>query len=155
MATTPLASTYFDFYPAPHHKRARLLDQSRGGQASKWLRWMRTNVLMPLNKIPVVSSSLVPPWIELPGDVTANILQRLGAEEVLRSAQAVCTTCWKVSKDPLLWRVIDFSNPRQGLFNDEYNAMCRCAVDRSQGQLVDLTIQYFGDNALMDYVANR
>ncbi|KAG6417086.1 hypothetical protein SASPL_119236 [Salvia splendens] len=37
-----------------------------------------------------------------------------------------------------------------GLFNKEYNAMCRCAVDRSQGQLVDLT-----NDALMDYIANR
>ncbi|KAG6419590.1 hypothetical protein SASPL_121812 [Salvia splendens] len=146
---------YFDFYGTPPNKRRRLLDECREGQASQWLRWMRTKVLLTPKKIRVVASSSFPPWIELPGDITANILQRLGAEEVLRRAQAVCTTWWKVSKDPVLWRVIDFSNPRQGVFNDEYNAMCRCAVDRSQGQLVDITIQYFGDDALMDYIANR
>ncbi|KAG6419054.1 hypothetical protein SASPL_121263 [Salvia splendens] len=33
--------------------------------------------------------------------------------------------------------------------------MCRCVVDCSQGRLVDLTIQYFGDDALMDYIADR
>ncbi|KAG6416419.1 hypothetical protein SASPL_123849 [Salvia splendens] len=78
-----------------------------------------------------------------------------GAEGVLKRAQKVCTTWWKVSKDPDLWRVIDFSNPRQGIFNDEYNVMCRRAVDHSQGQLVDLTIHYFGDDALLDYIVQR
>ncbi|XP_047940834.1 putative F-box/LRR-repeat protein 9 [Salvia hispanica] len=149
---------YFDFHDTPPHKRRRLLEECKEGQASQWLRWMRTNVLKPPKKIPVVASSSVPPsppWIKLPRNVMANILQRLGAEEVLRRAQTVCTAWWKVSKDPALWRVIDFSNPRQGVFNDEYYAMCRCAVDRSQGQLVDITIQYFGDDELMEYIANR
>ncbi|KAG6418984.1 hypothetical protein SASPL_121192 [Salvia splendens] len=45
--------------------------------------------------------------------------------------------------------------PADGVFNDTYNVMCRRATDRSQGQLVDLTIQYFGDDALMDYIADR
>ena len=155
-------SEYFDYYDTPPLKRRRLLDLCSEGQASKWFRWMQSNILLLLsNKIPPEveiespSSVSLPPWIELPGDVIFNILQRLGAEETLRSAKAVCTTWWKVSKDPVLWRVIDFSNPRQGLFNDEYNTMCRCALDRSQGQLVDLTIQYFGDDALMDYIADR
>ncbi|KAL1566591.1 putative F-box/LRR-repeat protein 9 [Salvia divinorum] len=118
---------------------------------------MRNTVLVP-NKIPAVASSSAPPlrpWIELPSDVTANILLRLGAEGILTSAQKVCSAWWKVSKDPSLWRVIDFSNPRQGILNDHYNAMCRRAVDRSQGQLVDLTIQYFGDDALMDCIDDR
>ncbi|XP_041995882.1 putative F-box/LRR-repeat protein 23 [Salvia splendens] len=115
---------------------------------------MQTNVLLHQIKITVAASSSSPPWIELPGDVTANILHRLGAEGMLTSAQ-VCATWWKVSKDPSLWRVIDFSNPRQGVFSGEYNVMCRRAVDRSQGQLLDLTVQYFGDNALLDYIVHR
>ncbi|KAH6790176.1 hypothetical protein C2S51_005182 [Perilla frutescens var. frutescens] len=111
------------------------------------------------NKIPAaVSSSSVapPPWIELPGDVTANILNRLGAEEILKSAQKVCTTWWKVCQDPAMWRVIDL--PKRGICPDEhadYAIMCRRAVDRSQGQLVDLTIDDFADDELINYVADR
>ncbi|KAG6416727.1 hypothetical protein SASPL_124163 [Salvia splendens] len=60
------------------------------------------------------------------------------------------STWWKVCKDPASWRVIDFSNPRQGIFNDYYNVMCR-----RQGQLVDLAIQYFGNDALLDYIVHR
>ncbi|XP_047940981.1 putative F-box/LRR-repeat protein 23 [Salvia hispanica] len=98
---------------------------------------------------------LPPPWIELPWDVTANILQRLGSEGMLTSAPQVCTTWWKVCKDPSLWRVIDFSDKKQGPLFDKYMIMCRCAVDRSQGQLVDLTIQYFGNDKLMEYITER
>ncbi|XP_057763930.1 putative F-box/LRR-repeat protein 23 [Salvia miltiorrhiza] len=96
-----------------------------------------------------------PPWIELPGDVTANILQRLGAEAMLRSAQQVCRTWWKVCKDPAMWRVIDLCNIDDMNMFEDYNAMCRRAVDRSQGQLVDLTIDFFGDGELIIYVADR
>ncbi|KAL1560363.1 F-box protein SKIP19-like [Salvia divinorum] len=101
------------------------------------------------------SSAPPPPWIELPGDITVNIFLRLALEDRLICAQKVCTTWWKVSKEPSLWRVINFSNPVQGIFNHDYNVMCRRAVDLSQGQLVNLTIQYFGDDALIDYIAHR
>ncbi|XP_042026658.1 F-box protein SKIP19-like [Salvia splendens] len=101
----------------------------------------------------VASSS--PPWMELPLDVTANILQRLGAEEKLCSAQQVCATWWNVCKDPALWRVIDFSSTKQIDCAAKYTAMCRRAVDRSRGQLTDFTIQYFGDDKLMEYIADR
>ncbi|XP_047955073.1 putative F-box/LRR-repeat protein 23 isoform X1 [Salvia hispanica] len=106
------------------------------------------------SKIPAVASSS-PPWIELPLDVTANILQRLGAEEMLCSAQQVCATWWNVCKDPSLWRVIDFSGTKQIDRTAKYTAMCRRAVDRSRGQLTDFTIQYFGGDELMEYIADR
>ncbi|XP_057763925.1 F-box protein SKIP19-like [Salvia miltiorrhiza] len=106
---------------------------------------------------PAASSSAPPPppWIELPGDVTANIMQRLGAEGMLMSAQQVCRTWWKVCKDPAMWRVIDLRNPYYVEETEKYTAMCRRAVDRSQGQLVDLTIDSFGDGELINYVADR
>ncbi|KAL6563959.1 hypothetical protein OROHE_005199 [Orobanche hederae] len=94
-----------------------------------------------------------PPWIELPADVTANILQRLGAEEILESAQKVCTTWRKVCGDPSMWRVISLKNPER--FYSAYDLMCRNAVDRSQGRLIDLTLDYFGDDNLINYIANR
>lgn len=105
---------------------------------------------------PDAPSSSDPPtqWVELPGDVTANILQRLGAEEILRSAQQVCTTWWKVCQDPAMWRVIDMCNPEQLNLNEEYTVMCRRAVDRSQGQLLELTLDYFGDEELMEHIAD-
>lgn len=94
-----------------------------------------------------------PPWIELPEDVTANILQRLGAQEMLESAQIVCTTWRKVCLDPAMWRVIDLENT--GVSDEEYNSMCRCAVDRSQRQLIDLRIASFGDDELLRYIVDR
>ncbi|XP_057763926.1 putative F-box/LRR-repeat protein 23 [Salvia miltiorrhiza] len=102
------------------------------------------------------SSASPPPWIELPEDVTVNILQRLGAEGML-SAELVCSSWWKVCKDPAMWRVIDLCNPDPGATNlrRKYTAMCRRAVDRSQGQLVDLTMDSFGNGHLIKYVAHR
>ncbi|KAL6575621.1 hypothetical protein OROHE_000998 [Orobanche hederae] len=58
------------------------------------------------------------PWIDLPRDITENILQRLGAVEILDNAY-------------------------------------KCAVDRSQGQLVDLSICGFGCDELLFYIAQR
>ncbi|KAL1537575.1 putative F-box/LRR-repeat protein 23 [Salvia divinorum] len=101
------------------------------------------------------AASTSPPWIDLPADVTANILKRLGAEEMLCSAQQVCATWWNVCKDPSLWRVIDFSSTKQIDSDVNYTAMCRRAVDRSRGQLIDFTIQYFGGDKLMEYIADR
>ncbi|KAL8468598.1 hypothetical protein ACS0TY_031697 [Phlomoides rotata] len=99
------------------------------------------------------SSAPPPPWIELPEDITANILKRLGAVEILKSAQTVCTTWRRVSHDPSMWRVIDLENPERLM--EQYDLICRQAVDRSQGQLVDLSVTYFGDDELINYVAYR
>ncbi|KAL8468595.1 hypothetical protein ACS0TY_031694 [Phlomoides rotata] len=100
----------------------------------------------------LVASS--PQWIELPGDVTANILQRLGALEILQSAQKVCTTWWRVCQDPAMWRVIHITADcgyRYGLIR----AMFRRAVDLSQGQLLDLNIENLGNDELLNYIVDR
>ncbi|KAG6416772.1 hypothetical protein SASPL_124210 [Salvia splendens] len=115
----------------------------------------RVQSKIPEPAVVASSSAPPPPWIELPRDVTANILQRLGPEAILSSAQQVCSTWWKVCKDPALWRVIDFSNTMLIDWYTKYNVMCRHAVDRSQGQLVDLTIQNFGGDELIEYIADR
>lgn len=99
-----------------------------------------------------------PPWIELPVDVTANILQRLGAEWILKSARKVCTTWSKVCQDPAMWRVVNLRSAehfRDYDSQEEYDMICRLAVDRSQGQLLDLTLEYFGEEELIDYIADR
>ncbi|KAL8113441.1 F-box protein SKIP19-like [Apium graveolens] len=93
-------------------------------------------------------------WLNLPADITANILHRLGAVEILESAQKVCTAWRKICKDPAMWRVIDMHN--HGCLGDmpyDLDKMCRHAIDRSQGQLVDINIESFGEDELLEYLA--
>nr|KAJ0227464.1 hypothetical protein LSAT_V11C100004190 [Lactuca sativa] len=61
-------------------------------------------------------------WLDLPQDVMANILYRVGVYDILENAQ---------------------------------KEMCKHAVDRSQGQLVDITICDFVNEELLGYIANR
>ncbi|KAH6783136.1 hypothetical protein C2S52_008095 [Perilla frutescens var. hirtella] len=121
-------------------------------------------VELPLNKTEIPTATVTeaeaaasstcaaPPWTELPQDVTANILQRLGAEEILQSAQKVCATWWKICQNPAMWRVINIINSDRWHGRECTYNICRSAVDRSQGQLIDLTIEYFGDAELLDQV---
>ncbi|KAL3643695.1 hypothetical protein CASFOL_014510 [Castilleja foliolosa] len=103
------------------------------------------------------SSSLAPPpWIELPTDVTANILQRLGAMEILESAEKVCLTWRAVCKIPAIWRVIDMENSGDLIETAKYcEFMCRRAVDRSLGELIQINIEFFGTNDLLLYISER
>ncbi|KAK6150119.1 hypothetical protein DH2020_017644 [Rehmannia glutinosa] len=99
-----------------------------------------------------VCTSSAPPWTELPRDLTANILRRLGVVDILENAQKVCTTWRTVCKDPAMWRVIDIR------YNGEVrdcSMMCRHAVDLSQGQLIDLHMENFGDSETLLYVCKR
>ena len=96
-----------------------------------------------------------PPWTELPEDLTANILQRLQhTEEILKSAQRVCTTWWRVCKNPTMWRAINLHYRRCALV-DEFESIFRCAVDRSQGQLVELKLGCFEGDRLLNYFVER
>ncbi|KAK9070753.1 hypothetical protein SSX86_011155 [Deinandra increscens subsp. villosa] len=83
-------------------------------------------------------------WLDLPSELTANILYRIGVFDILLSAQKVCTAWRKICKDPAMWRVVCLdvaSYPHNNILFDE---MCKHVVDRSQGQLVDITIVEFG-----------
>ncbi|XP_076897373.1 putative F-box/LRR-repeat protein 9 [Bidens hawaiensis] len=81
-------------------------------------------------------------WLELPSDLMLNILQRVGVADRLQIAQLVCTA-WReeCSEDP-----VDRAACKE---------MCKLAVDRSQGQLLDLTVARFCDYELLRYVADR
>ncbi|KAG8387166.1 hypothetical protein BUALT_Bualt03G0224900 [Buddleja alternifolia] len=113
----------------------------------------------PYKKLPKIavpsSSSSAPPWIELPGELTANILRRLGMIEILISAQKVCTTWRKVCQDPFMWRVIHMKNPGHHRVAYNLKNLCHQGVNRSQGQLIDIHIEYFGDDDLLHYIARR
>ncbi|KAL3616943.1 hypothetical protein CASFOL_039337 [Castilleja foliolosa] len=96
------------------------------------------------------------PWIELPLDMTENILRRLGQVEILQNAQNVCTTWRSVCSDPSLWRVIDlkgFGDDHELLFNPDI--ICRRAVYHSQGELTDLNIEFLGTDDLLHYISQR
>ncbi|KAL8468594.1 hypothetical protein ACS0TY_031693 [Phlomoides rotata] len=107
----------------------------------------------------VASSSTPPQWIDLLGDVTANILRRLDVIEILESAQKVCTTWQRVCLDPTMWRVIHILRKLYPCFQitclHNRRDMCLCAVGRSQGQLLDLSIENFGDDELLNYIVDR
>ncbi|KAL1555774.1 putative F-box/LRR-repeat protein 23 [Salvia divinorum] len=94
-----------------------------------------------------------PPWTDMPDDLTANILQRLGAEEILDSAQKVCATWWRVCKNPSMWRVIDLNS--RLCADNKFEMILFRAVDRSRGQLIELKLAYFTGDLLPSYIANR
>ncbi|KAH6771887.1 hypothetical protein C2S52_005383 [Perilla frutescens var. hirtella] len=95
-----------------------------------------------------------PPWAELLRDVTVNVLGRLATQEIWKSVRKVCAAWAEVCQDPDVWRVVKIvnSDPLQAC---ECANICRIAVDRSQGQLINLTIENFGDDDLLCYIALR
>ncbi|PRQ24898.1 putative F-box domain, nucleotide-binding alpha-beta plait domain-containing protein [Rosa chinensis] len=98
------------------------------------------------------NNSNIRSWTELPDDVTAMILSRLGAIEILKTAQKVCMTWRKISKDPLMWCRIDLHN--DGSYYSQLDKICRQAIDRSSGKLVDISIRNFGNDALLEYITD-
>ncbi|KAI3964009.1 hypothetical protein MKW92_043779 [Papaver armeniacum] len=103
------------------------------------------------------SSAEIRNWAELPHDVLAHIFLKLGAVDVLFRAQSVCSVWRKVSKEPLLFRSVDMRN-RWDLFDDEFydmEKMAREAVDRSCGQLVEFSMEHFGTDEILEYIADK
>ncbi|KAI3910846.1 hypothetical protein MKW92_023729 [Papaver armeniacum] len=96
-------------------------------------------------------------WLELPYDVLSHIFLKLGAIDILLSAQSVCPTWRKVSKEPSLFRSIDMRN-RLDLFDgNEYDLekLAREAVDRSCGQLIEFSMGDWGSDELLAYIADK
>ncbi|XP_076924891.1 putative F-box protein At4g05475 isoform X1 [Bidens hawaiensis] len=83
-----------------------------------------------------------------------NILQRIDVFEILENAQKVCTAWRDICKDPAMWRVIymdrfPYQSERVG------RETIKRVVDRSRGQLLDLTIVGICDHELLQYVVDR
>lgn len=97
-----------------------------------------------------------PNWLELPPEVTAVILQKLGAIDTLKNAQKVCSQWRSICKEPATWSTIDMRNSGFA-FNvfEKLAVIFRDAVDRSCGGVVDLNIEYFGNDELLGYVTQR
>ena len=100
-------------------------------------------------------STRKPNWIELPIDLTKNILQRLDTLDILISARNVCPLWWHISKDPLMWRTIHMIGNFDNFCFDFrcLEKICRCAIDLSCGHLED---KFGTDDLLKDsYIAHR
>ncbi|KAK3002417.1 hypothetical protein RJ639_022315 [Escallonia herrerae] len=95
-----------------------------------------------------------PNWLELPPEVTASILHRLGAIELLETAQKVCTPWRNICKDPAMWRTVDMRNSGD---TDPYDLenLTMHAVDLSRGQLEGINIENFASDQLLLYIADR
>ncbi|KAH0641510.1 hypothetical protein KY289_032484 [Solanum tuberosum] len=94
-------------------------------------------------------------WLELPEELWENILMRLATIERLLIAQKVCTTWSRVLNEPSMWHVIDMSNCR-GLTNSHvFPYVCHDAVNRSQGELVDIRLTFYATKELLVYVVER
>ncbi|KAL3360370.1 hypothetical protein AABB24_013683 [Solanum stoloniferum] len=97
-----------------------------------------------------------PPWMELQEGIWENILQRLGVIEILKTARKVCRKWRQICKEPSMWRVINMRN--NGNLTEigyQLEKICRRAVDRSRGELIDINLQYFGNDKLVQYIAER
>ncbi|KAL4288642.1 hypothetical protein HN51_056221 [Arachis hypogaea] len=92
-------------------------------------------------------------WLNLPHDLTLMIIGKLTAFQILTSVQFVCRKWWRICMDPLMWRTINMCDI--GISNSvdyKLEKMCCHAIDRSCGQLVDISIEYFVTNDLLKYI---
>ncbi|CAN8237853.1 unnamed protein product [Cochlearia groenlandica] len=95
-------------------------------------------------------------WADLPPDLTSLILSRIGAIEILENAQRVCRSWRRVCKDPWMWRKIDTHYlGGRGLRGFDLDMLCRRAINRSQGGLLEIDLWYFGDNSLLRCISDR
>ncbi|XP_019180153.1 PREDICTED: putative F-box/LRR-repeat protein 23 [Ipomoea nil] len=94
-------------------------------------------------------------WVDLPLELTANILQRLSVEDIFQSA-LVCTAWWRLWQDPSMWRYVDFWNlvAQRGKARD-WDKICREIVNRSEGQLISIKLGHFATDDLLFYIAQR
>ena len=103
-----------------------------------------------------METTALPNWLDLPRDVTAKILHRLGPIEILTSAQFVCPLWQNISKDPAMWRTVDIrSRDTSYVVKSKLVKMCCNAIGRSCGQLEDISIETFGTNSLLKYIVDR
>ncbi|KAK1381998.1 putative F-box/LRR-repeat protein 23 [Heracleum sosnowskyi] len=92
-------------------------------------------------------------WLELPSELAASILVRLGAIHMLLTARKVCKSWRRICSEPFMWRVVNLSNADDIVFNVE--RVTRKAVDLSCGQLIEFNIDCFASDELLLYIADR
>ncbi|GKD25483.1 RNI-like superfamily protein, partial [Tanacetum coccineum] len=155
----------------PHPKKPPLPEMPPHPKKPPVPKVTRTSRSKPKKQHEMMQTTTITKWFDLPLDLMVNILSRVVAIEKLWNVRKVCRDWRKICKDPSMWRVIYMDCK---LWSDcrpypwpsglpiyasaaEITArkMCKNAVDRSQGQLVDITMVGFCDDELLEYVADR
>ncbi|KAL4563519.1 hypothetical protein LXL04_027562 [Taraxacum kok-saghyz] len=102
-----------------------------------------------------------PNWLAMPEELMANILKRPRDVEILNNAVKVCTTWWRICKDPAMWKVIDIAAWDVGYYIDDgdvnydLEALTKHAVNLSCGELIDISLNGFGTDDLLHYIVVR
>ncbi|CAM8994743.1 unnamed protein product [Rhodiola kirilowii] len=99
------------------------------------------------------SSEESPNWLQLPPDVTAAILQKIDVIDILNHVQLVCTSWHTICKDPSMWKSIDMLSGLDLHELFDVDKMARHAVDRSCGQLVDISIGHLPTDGFIHFLA--
>ncbi|KAM7271526.1 hypothetical protein ACFE04_030740 [Oxalis oulophora] len=95
-------------------------------------------------------------WLDLPDEVTAKILVKLGPVDILESAQKVCLSWRRICKEASMWRHVKFSDLAYLRYHGlDLVKMCRHIVDRSDGQLIEVHIERFATDKLLHYISER
>ncbi|KAI3758708.1 hypothetical protein L6452_06279 [Arctium lappa] len=95
-----------------------------------------------------------PNWLEMPHAIIGMILQRLGALEILQFAQKVYTTWRRICKDPAMWKVIEINHCFHASDKDAViEKLSKHAVHRSCGELIDISLNRFCTDDLLDYIS--
>ncbi|KAM7270619.1 hypothetical protein ACFE04_030792 [Oxalis oulophora] len=95
-------------------------------------------------------------WLELPAEVTSKILFKLSVVDIIESAQHVCPSWKKIcNNNSSMWHRIDMTNLRVEDEKKDLDKICRKAIDLSDGQLVDITIEDFANDGLLNYIVER
>nr|XP_043630334.1 putative F-box/LRR-repeat protein 23 [Erigeron canadensis] len=114
-----------------------------------------SNICFSLCLAKVTSKPSTVNWLDLPSDVMANILSRIGVFDILENAQKVCTTWHQICKEPSMWRAVSMDNSRPPRRKSVCRKIFKQVVDRSQGQMVDVSMKAFCDQDLLLYIVDR
>ncbi|XP_047321196.1 F-box protein SKIP19-like [Impatiens glandulifera] len=102
---------------------------------------------------------------KLPIDVSVAILQKVGTIDILLNVQLVCVLWRKICLDPIIWRSIDIHNigklcnlPDFLVTSDDLpydvHKLTQVAIDRNCGQLVNINLEYIGNDHLLEYITD-
>ncbi|MED6159856.1 hypothetical protein PIB30_045998 [Stylosanthes scabra] len=103
-------------------------------------------------------STQPPNWLDLPREVTAMILQKLGAFDILMRIYPVCSVWRHIYEDPLMWRTLDMRilhTRHRRLTGHTLDKLCHRAVDRSNGLLEQIFLDQFVTADLLLHIVNR
>ncbi|CAL0334831.1 unnamed protein product [Lupinus luteus] len=98
-------------------------------------------------------ASTYPNWLDLPRDITAMILHKLGIIEILLNAQNVCQEWRKICNEPSMWRTLEMTTAHNSYyFLYDVVKMFHHAVHLSCGHLKSITIEFIaGSETVLIY----